>query len=324
MSATMIEVGVDQIQLPAVKLREVNREDIEFQQLCRSIKNEGVLLPILIRPLPNVATPNGEQMYGLIDGLQRFTASKDNGFDTVPARVMEADEYQTHTKQFIANFQRVRTKPVAFGQHIMRMSMMCPEKTSSQIAEELGCSEDYLNKATGLQTLTPEIGVMVDNGEISLANSIALSKLPAEEQADFLEQAQTLASAEFVQLVKARSVELKAAEKQGRKPKSAEFEPVARALSKKELLAELETRQSMSAVLDALGANSAAEGFVAGLQFAVSLDPISVNAAKAKFDDRQAEREAAKAKAKAEKDALKEERAHDKLDPLDASQYAPV
>jgi ParB/RepB/Spo0J family partition protein len=84
------EIKLTDIHENPVALRSVNRQLESFQGLVDSIREKGVLNAILVRELKNEET--GETYYGLIDGLQRFSASQDAGRETIPAKVVSMSD----------------------------------------------------------------------------------------------------------------------------------------------------------------------------------------------------------------------------------------
>ena len=79
----MVVLPLKLIHEPQQALRGPERTDPKYAELRESVREKGVLLPILVRPDPE--NP-GEHI--LIDGMQRFTLSKETGRTTIPARVL--------------------------------------------------------------------------------------------------------------------------------------------------------------------------------------------------------------------------------------------
>jgi hypothetical protein len=157
-----------------------------------------------------------------------------------------------------------------------------------------------LNKITNEKTLA-----LIDDGKISLQNAYALASLPEEEQDAFVEDAITEAPQAFLASVKKRNKEIKEARKQGREQEDV-FEPRAHLRPLKELKTLTEdTGPVLQFIKDGMSPSEIVETTI---NYVMSLDPISLEDQKAKYEatkarrEEQAERRAKdKAKVKAEK-----------------------
>jgi ParB family chromosome partitioning protein len=91
------EVPLAKIRENPVALRQVNRGTESYLELVDSIKQEGVLNPIVVRPMVDPETD--EEFFGLIDGLHRYTAAQDAGLDTIPAHIKSMEDAQVLVAQ---------------------------------------------------------------------------------------------------------------------------------------------------------------------------------------------------------------------------------
>lgn len=82
-AAEMVTLPLQRIREPTQALRGPERTDPKYAELRESVREKGVLLPILVRP-----DPDGDG-YILIDGMQRFTLSRETGKTVIPARVLD-------------------------------------------------------------------------------------------------------------------------------------------------------------------------------------------------------------------------------------------
>lgn len=210
------------IEKSEVALRGVNRQSEEFQQLVNSIRKRGVLNSILVR---KIVAPGGVVKYGLIDGLQRFTASGDAGRTHIPANVVEMDDAELLEAQIITNMNRIATKPAELSKHLLRMLSRNPVMTIVQLAEKVCQSESWVSQRLSLNKLDSKIQELVDNEQIQLTNAYALSKIPEEEQGEHVDAAMTESPKTFVPRMKARVKEIRDAKNKGRDAGAAEFKP---------------------------------------------------------------------------------------------------
>lgn len=303
MATRLQEIPLSKIRENPVALRTVNRESEEYLGLVDSIRKNGVLCSISVREIKDADT--GETLYGLVDGLHRFSASTDAGLDTIPAQVMEYDDAQTLQIQIIGNIHKIETKPVEYSKQLLRMLAANPTLTLSELASQLSKTDSWLTDRLGLTKLSEDIGKLVDEDKLNLTNAYALSRLPEEEQVNFLDRALTMSPAEFAPTASARLKEIKDAARKGREAAPAEFVAVPHVRKVGELKDEL-TNPTIGAVLvKELKVHDPAHAFALGVAWALHMDPKSVEAAKAKDVQRKAA--ATEAKAARERERLQKQ-----------------
>ena len=183
--------------LPITKLRNFAgnpfqvRNDDEMEQLIFSILSQGVLTPVMVRPLKN-----GE--YEVISGHRRVHACKKAGIDTVPALIYCLDRDEAAIALVDSNLHRERILPSekAFAYKLKMDALSHQGKTSrqhgekwsiTQLSESAEESERQVHRYIRLTYLIPEVLRMVDEGRIALTPAVELSYLTEQEQRDLLE-----------------------------------------------------------------------------------------------------------------------------------------
>ena len=171
------------------------RDDEEMAQLVRSIDNNGVLNPIIVRQ-------NGDR-YELIAGHRRRHACRTLGIKTIPAIVRELSREEAVVEMVDSNLQREHILPSekAFA-YKMKMDAIKSQGqrtdlTSRPMGEKLLSVEEIANDAEDsarqvhryirLTELIPELLTMVDEGKIAFRPAVELSYLTRDEQCDLLE-----------------------------------------------------------------------------------------------------------------------------------------
>ena len=171
------------------------RDDEEMAQLVRSIDNNGVLNPIIVRQ-------NGER-YELIAGHRRRHACRTLGIKTIPAIVRELSREEAVVEMVDSNLQREHILPSekAFA-YKMKMDAIKSQGqrtdlTSRPMGEKLLSVEEIANDAEDsarqvhryirLTELIPKLLTMVDDGKIAFRPAVELSYLTHDEQGDLLE-----------------------------------------------------------------------------------------------------------------------------------------
>ena len=168
----------------------------EMDQLVWSVLTQGLLTPLVVRPLPN-----GE--YEVVSGHRRLHACKKAGIETVPALITDMDRDAAAIALVDSNLHREKILPSekAFaykmkleamnrqGQRTDLTSAQVGRKleTAEIIGEQSGESRNQVRRYIRLTNLTPGILDMVDEGRIALTPAVELSYLTDAEQEDLLE-----------------------------------------------------------------------------------------------------------------------------------------
>ena len=165
-------------------------DDEEMDQLVWSILTQGLLTPLVVRPLPT-------GKYEVISGHRRLHACKKAGIDTVPALVTNLDRDAAAIALVDSNLHRehILASEKAFA-YKLKMDALNRQGTSRQLGEKFsvtqisdatGDSERQVHRYIRLTELIPEILQMVDDGRIALTPAVELSYLNEWEQKDLLE-----------------------------------------------------------------------------------------------------------------------------------------
>ena len=191
-------------------------DDEEMQKTAESIREYGVLVPAIVRPLENGG-------YEMISGHRRRYASMLAGKETMPVIVREMDDDTATILMVDSNLQREHILPSERAKaYQMKVEAIkhqgqkrSVETTSRQvvgkleaaalIGDEIGQSGRQVQRFMRLNNLIPEILDMVDEKKIAFNPAVELSYLKPEEQREFLEAmdyAQTTPSVSQAQRIK--------------------------------------------------------------------------------------------------------------------------
>lgn len=291
-------VKLSSIRENPVALRAVNRESEDYFGLVESIKQRGFLGSITGRKKKD---ESGEEFVEITDGLHRFSAAKDAGLKEIPVDILSLNDAETLEAQIMMNVHKVETKPVQYSNQLRRILSMNPMMTEAELAKRLGKSTQWIKERLGLVKLSEKVAVLVDDGKINLTNAYALAKLPPEEAADWVDRAMTETPNEFVPKVNGRVKEIKDALRKGKDASKSEFVPVPHLQKLSVFKTELETGKIGKVLIKKHGVKTAEEGFALGIKWALSMDPESIEAAKAKYDAQQEAKEEAKKRRAAER-----------------------
>jgi ParB/RepB/Spo0J family partition protein len=294
-------IAITEIVPNEVALRGVNKEAEDYQNLMASIKQNGLLNPIVVRP----KSVDGKDFFELVDGLQRFSACCDAGIPEIPVHIMKLSDAQVLEAQVLANVHRIETKPVEYSKQLQKILGCNATMTISELATKLSKSPTWVGERLGLLRLDKNIGALVDEEKINLSNAYALAKLPPDEQAAFVDRAQTMKPNEFVPLIQQRAKEIREARRQGKKVEAAEFVPIAHLQKVSVLKSELTTPQILPALIKEFGVKNPVDAAMLTLQWVLHLDQKSIEAAQILDEQRKRSREEAKQRRKAEREKQK-------------------
>lgn len=285
-------VSLELIQEPDEALRKVDATKEAYIGLVESVRLRGVMNPITVRELKDAET--GDIVYGLIDGLQRYSASKDAGLNSIPAHVITCEDGELIEAQIMANIHKIDTKPVEYSRALLKILQNNPLMSRTELANRLAKTGAWISERLGLLKLTEDIGSLVDEGKIALSNAYALAKLPQEEQSSFTDRAMTMTPQQFIPTVNARVKELRDAKRKGRDAVPEEFQPVALLRSRKELVEEMESPAAGPNLCGESRPASVESAFALAVKWALQMDPRSALAQRAHDEERRAVRARAK------------------------------
>ena len=291
-----IEIGMVRENPEAIRV--VNRQTESYAGIVDSIKEKGFVGAITVRPF----VEGDETFYVVVDGMHRYMAAKDAGLEAIPCAVCDLDESSAVEVSIMANVHRKDTSASEYRSGLLKILNINPMMTEAELASKLGKSPSWIANILRLNKIeSEEIMALVDDGSINMSNAYALAKLPADEQVNFLTEAQTLAPEEFVPKVSERVKEIKDAKRRGEDAGAPVFSP---AEFMQKMTAIKEARDS-GEVADALiaetGVSSAKDGFILALNWALHADPFSVAEQQEKWE----QKEAAKTEKKRQRDAEK-------------------
>lgn len=297
-------IPTSEIEVGDIALRPAQVQSAEFKGLLASIEANGVFENLTVKH--SDLTPN---KYMLINGLQRLTICGMLGITEIHVKVLSADEAKQHVYQIQSNLHRVATKPAQFGASIRRMMEIDTDLTIVDIAGQLCTSVSYVSDRINLKSLLPEIAEQVDGGEITASAAIKLSKLPQDEQPNFVARAVSMPFEDFANQVETRATDLRAAKREARQAEPETFTATPRMRKKPELLLEAEKHLARAELVT--GDMSGPAGFDLALAWVLQMDPASIEVEREKWE---AEKKAREERAAARKEAqhLKKEAAASK------------
>ncbi|HEX6139740.1 MAG TPA: ParB/RepB/Spo0J family partition protein, partial [Candidatus Limnocylindria bacterium] len=167
--AQIREIAVDRI-LPNPAQPRLSYEEESLVELADSIREHGVLQPILVRPI-------GSQ-YELIAGERRWRASRQAERETIPAIVVEFDEQTALEVSIIENLQREDVSPLEEAAMFRKMTDL--GYSVRQLAQKIGKDKGYVENRMRLADAPPEIRELVSVRKDTISHAYELMKIGDE------------------------------------------------------------------------------------------------------------------------------------------------
>lgn len=191
------------VAIPVEKLRPFAghpfkvKDDEEMNTLIESIQTQGVLSPLIVRPVENT------DEYEVISGHRRLHATQKTGITEVPALIYALDRDAAAIAVVDSNLHREHISPSekAFAYKLkadalkhqgqrtdITSEQIAPKLSTEVIGEQEGISKDAVKRYIRLTHLIPEFLEKMDKGEIALSVGVELSFLDESSQREVLEQ----------------------------------------------------------------------------------------------------------------------------------------
>ena len=167
-------------QIPIASIAESKTNPRKFfdkvDELTASVREHGVLQPILVRPL-------APGRYEIVAGARRFRAAKAAGLESIPAAVRELDARQTLEVQVIENLQRQDLSPL---EEARGYELLHTRHTYSvdELAAKVGKSKAYVYARMKLCSLPKGAQQMLEEGAIDASRALLIARIPVPELAE--------------------------------------------------------------------------------------------------------------------------------------------
>jgi ParB family chromosome partitioning protein len=165
------EIAVDVIS-PNPYQPRITWDEEELAELAESIKTNGVIQPIIVRPAGSG--------YQLIAGERRLRAAKAASLKTIPAMVRQATDEQVLELALVENIHRTNLNPIerarAYQTYLSAFSL-----TQAEAAQRLGEDRSVIANYLRLLDLPEDIHRMLIDGRLSMGHARAILALPTDE-----------------------------------------------------------------------------------------------------------------------------------------------
>jgi ParB family chromosome partitioning protein len=168
--------------VPGVYQPRTRMDEGALYELAESIKAQGIMQPILVRPLAApVDQPDAPARYEIIAGERRFRAAKLAGLDRVPVLVREVPDQATAAMALIENIQREDLNPLEEAQGLQRLVKEFG-LSHEEAAQAVGRSRSAASNLLRLLNLADPVQTMLMAGDVDMGHARALLALDRASQ----------------------------------------------------------------------------------------------------------------------------------------------
>lgn len=149
--------------------------EAELTELADSIKERGIIQPIVVREVPNE-----RDAYEIIAGERRWRAAQRAGLHEVPIAIVDATDTQSLEFAIIENVQRADLNPIEEAAGYVALMEQC-NHTQEQVAQIVGKSRPYIANLVRLLKLPDQVKRLVRDGKLSAGHARLLVGHPSAE-----------------------------------------------------------------------------------------------------------------------------------------------
>lgn len=164
------ELAIDMIA-PNPNQPRTDIDEESVAELSESIKNVGVLQPIIVRPLGD--------SYQIIAGERRWRASRAAGLERVPVRVLTLSEVESLEIALIENLQRKDLNPIEEALGYRRL-LSGHQMTQAELADKVSKSRSTITNAMRLLDLPEEVQLLIYESKLSAGHARAVLSVSDE------------------------------------------------------------------------------------------------------------------------------------------------
>lgn len=177
-AAGLSEVPIDLLERGRYQPRVDMREE-SLAELAESIRAQGIVQPIVVRPLPN-PSGKGEQRYEIVAGERRWRAAQQAGLDRVPAVIRDLSDHAALAIALIENIQRENLNPIEEATSLRRLVDEF-DMTHNAVAEAVGRSRAAVSNLLRLLELPVAVRKMLEERQLDMGHARAIVGVAAPQ-----------------------------------------------------------------------------------------------------------------------------------------------
>lgn len=179
LNATLEQLPISSIRPSPFKAQTLRRSHFSTEkmiELAASIKANGVLQPILVRPIK----PNGTTQFEIVAGERRYIAADRAGLGHIPATVRDMTDQQVLEAQLVENLQREGLQALEEAEGYAEL-MKLSDINADAVADKIGKSRSYVYARLKLLDLIPEARQALQDGAIDASKALLVARLTGDK-----------------------------------------------------------------------------------------------------------------------------------------------
>lgn len=152
----------------------------EFESLKNSLREHGMLQPIIVRPL--------EQGFEIVAGHRRFFACKSLRWRFVPCKIYDLSDQRAYEIQLSENIQRKSMDPIEEAEAYQKYVTRYGWGGVSQLAKKIGKSEEYVSHRMQLLKLSDFIKEKIVSNSLSVSQAIEMTTIEHSTKEEFVDE----------------------------------------------------------------------------------------------------------------------------------------
>ena len=162
----------------AIREKSYKLSSNDDDALIGSIKEHGLLQPILIRPLAHG--------FEIVAGHRRFHACKSLRWRFIPCKIREMSDKQAYEIQLTENIQRKTMDPIEEAEAFRKYVIDFGWGGVSELAKKIGMSEVYVSHRIQLLKLPDDIKEQIFNNRLNVSQALELTNLPFDSRTEIM------------------------------------------------------------------------------------------------------------------------------------------
>jgi ParB family chromosome partitioning protein len=157
---------------------EFVKDGVQDVTLANSIREHGLLQPILVRPLSHG--------FEIVAGHRRFQTCRTLRWRFIPCKIREMSDKQAFEIQLTENIQRKSMDPIEEAEAFRRYVLDFGWGGVSELARKIGKSEEYVSHRIQLLKLPAEIKEQIIKSNLNVSQALELTNMPPDRQAEIV------------------------------------------------------------------------------------------------------------------------------------------
>lgn len=241
-----------------IQLRTVRKETVDYYMLRDSIRDVGIIQPLLVRPK--------DGRHEVVCGSHRLECAIDLRIEEVSCVIREMSDREVLRIQVVENSNRILTNPVDYVRRLQKI-VNAGEMSVAELASYIHRHPDWVRRLLSLNCLSEKCKQSLDDEEISVTLAIELAKLPIRYQEELLHLSAELPASESLEMVRTCVREMRTGKGRSRE---AEIGPILRKY--RSIHDEYLNQTNAATMLMRAGAVTALDGWIAHSEWVLCMD----------------------------------------------------